>query len=241
VLDIEDTAPSSPATSLTPIVQTEAPRALMQEKKEFVFTESPPKRTEKMEMRNGDGRRLIVSREISLDGDIHSCEHLIVEGQVQAKLHNCHVVEVAPGGIFRGTAEIESADIGGRYEGDLVVKNLLRLRSGAVLSGKIRYGELEVATGGQIIGDIQPIQKQQNALSSKSENNKTKAVVSPVSSANAPTNIAEAKSVQNSGQSLGQNSDHKSAQNTARQSVGSSAPPRSGAGLSRAIRDIDLT
>src|SRR3954471_11750229 len=39
-----------------------------------------------------DLRKLIVGREISLSGEITSCDKLIVEGSVEANLQNCHDV-----------------------------------------------------------------------------------------------------------------------------------------------------
>src|SRR5689334_12639737 len=38
---------------------------------------------------DADLRKLIVGREISLSGEINSCDKLIVEGSVEANLQNC--------------------------------------------------------------------------------------------------------------------------------------------------------
>src|SRR5437870_1151327 len=47
-------------------------------------------------LRLGDteARKLIVGREISLSGEITSCERLIIEGSVEANLQNCHEVDI---------------------------------------------------------------------------------------------------------------------------------------------------
>lgn len=99
-------------------------------------------------------RRLIVGRDISLAGEIASCDVLVVEGTVEAKLRDGHSVEITDTGLFKGSVEIDDADIGGRFEGDLVVRNRLRVRSGGRIIGSIVYGELEVESGGRLEGSI---------------------------------------------------------------------------------------
>jgi cytoskeletal protein CcmA (bactofilin family) len=100
-------------------------------------------------------RRLIVGREISLTGEITSCERLIVEGNVEANLTNCREVELTETGVLKGTAAIEEADIRGRFEGTLTIRKRLMIRSTGKVLGTIRYGQLEVELGGQISGDVQ--------------------------------------------------------------------------------------
>lgn len=99
-------------------------------------------------------RRLTVGRDISLAGEIASCDVLVVEGTVEAKLRDGHSIEVTETGLFKGSVEIDDADIGGRFEGDIVVRNRLRVRSSGRIIGSIVYGELEVETGGQLVGSI---------------------------------------------------------------------------------------
>lgn len=102
-----------------------------------------------------DLRKLTVGRDISLSGEITACDVLVVEGTVEAKLRDGHSIEITESGLFRGSVEIHDADIGGRFEGDLLVRGRLRVRSTGRIQGTIKYGELEVEAGGQIIGDVQ--------------------------------------------------------------------------------------
>jgi cytoskeletal protein CcmA (bactofilin family) len=105
--------------------------------------------------RDTEQRRLIVGREISLTGEITSCDRLIVEGSVEANLNNCREVEIAETGLLKGTAAIEDAEIRGRFEGSLTVRKRLLIRATGKITGTVRYGQLEVECGGQISGDIQ--------------------------------------------------------------------------------------
>jgi cytoskeletal protein CcmA (bactofilin family) len=105
--------------------------------------------------RDAETRRLIVGREISLTGEITSCERLVVEGSVEANLNNCREIEIAETGLMKGTAAIEEAEIRGRYEGSLTVRKRLYVRASGKVTGTVRYGQLEVECGGQISGDVQ--------------------------------------------------------------------------------------
>ncbi|HWD59193.1 MAG TPA: polymer-forming cytoskeletal protein [Stellaceae bacterium] len=109
----------------------------------------PPRRAE------GGLRQLTVGREISLSGEIASCDTLIVEGSVEANLQNCRDVDIAETGLFKGSAEIDNADVRGAFEGNLIVRKRLLIRSGGMVSGTIRYGQIEIELGGQISGDVQ--------------------------------------------------------------------------------------
>jgi cytoskeletal protein CcmA (bactofilin family) len=100
-------------------------------------------------------RQLIVGREISLSGEIKSCDRLIVEGSVEANLQSCQDVNIAESGLYRGAASIDDAEIRGRFEGTLTVRNRLFIRSTGKVTGTVRYGQIEIECGGQISGDIQ--------------------------------------------------------------------------------------
>ncbi|NNG04618.1 MAG: polymer-forming cytoskeletal protein [Inquilinus sp.] len=103
-------------------------------------------------------RNLIVGHGISLNGEIKACDHLVGEGTVEAELKECRAIEIAAAGVFKGSAEIEQADIAGRFDGDLMVRGKLVLRSGGVVSGSLRYGEIEIETGGKVIGTMEPVE-----------------------------------------------------------------------------------
>ena len=102
-----------------------------------------------------EARKLIVGRGITLSGEITSCEKLIIEGSVEANLSNCHDVDIAESGLFKGSASIDEAEIRGRFEGTLTVRKRLLIRATGRVSGTIRYGQIEIECGGQISGEVQ--------------------------------------------------------------------------------------
>jgi cytoskeletal protein CcmA (bactofilin family) len=101
-----------------------------------------------------EGKKLIVGREIMLAGEIRACDRLVVEGRVEAVLSDSRSIEIAASGVFKGKAQIDTADISGQFEGDLIVNRKLMIHSTGRVSGNIRYGEIEISRGGVIAGQI---------------------------------------------------------------------------------------
>src|SRR4051794_2987202 len=104
-------------------------------------------------------RTMIVGRGISLSGDIRSCNRLVVEGSLQATLHDCGQMEIAETGYFKGNASIKRAEISGEFDGELD-RQRAASDSGfrSMLSGTVTYGEIEIERGGKITGTIQSSQ-----------------------------------------------------------------------------------
>ena len=104
----------------------------------------------------GDNKKLIIGREIVLSGEISACETLIVEGCVETStIKDCRKIEIAEGGIFKGEAEIEIAEIAGHFEGTILATNILLVRSTGIIKGTIRAERIEVELGGKISGQVQ--------------------------------------------------------------------------------------
>jgi cytoskeletal protein CcmA (bactofilin family) len=104
-----------------------------------------------------DGKTLTVGREIQLSGEISACDHLIVEGKVQANLSSARILEVSEGGEFRGTVSIEEATVSGLFEGEMTVTRLLTVRPSGRVTGTVRYQALIIEEGGRIKGELAPL------------------------------------------------------------------------------------
>ncbi|WP_254869421.1 bactofilin family protein [Thalassospira lucentensis] len=102
---------------------------------------------------NTEGKKLTVGRDIRLAGEIGSCDVLVVEGHVEAQIKECSRLEVAEGGTFVGSAQVEEAEISGKFEGDLNARRVI-LISSAEIDGKITYGALQVENGARIKGTL---------------------------------------------------------------------------------------
>ncbi len=107
---------------------------------------------------DSEGKSLTIPRSISYNGRIGSCERLIVEGAVETKTSHSRLLLVAAGGVFRGTAVVETADIRGTVQGSLIVRELLTVRaSGRIVAETISCGEIEVERGATLIGAVRPL------------------------------------------------------------------------------------
>ena len=147
-------APSKPST---PAYRPEVARHVVE-------IPGSPRRAERSHTGENEGRKLVVGREICLNGEITSCDILVVEGEVEATLTDARLIDVADTGLFKGSAIVDEAEISGRFDGDLTARNLLTVHAGGQVSGTIRYGRIVIESGGEIRGDTQ-------ALSSTEESN----------------------------------------------------------------------
>ena len=101
------------------------------------------------------GSKLTVGPNIKLKGvEITDCDTLVVEGTVEATM-NSRVIKIAENGAFHGTAEIDIAEIHGKFDGTLTVRQKLVIFGSGKVSGKIRYGKVVIEEGGELTGQIE--------------------------------------------------------------------------------------
>lgn len=136
----EAQAPSTPQQQAAPEPSPEAQRP----------AEPAPAPVE--EKPEGTGR-LIVGPAIKMKGEIGACDTLVVQGEVEASMSG-RVMEVAEGGVFKGKVELEQATVSGKVDGSLTVSGLLTITRGGEVRGTVRYGELQIQSGGVIAGDV---------------------------------------------------------------------------------------
>lgn len=145
-------APSKPST---PAYRPEVARHVVE-------IPGTPRRAERGRPSAVEGRKLVVGREICLNGEITSCDTLVVEGEVEAILTDARLIDVSETGLFKGSATVDKAEINGRFDGDLTARDLLTVRAGGRVSGTIRYGRIVIESGGKITGDTQALNPSEN-------------------------------------------------------------------------------
>jgi cytoskeletal protein CcmA (bactofilin family) len=100
------------------------------------------------------GAKLTVGPNIKLKGvEITDCDTLVVEGTVEATM-NSRVIQIAEQGAFKGSAEIDIAEVRGAFDGSLTVRQKLVIHATGKVTGKIRYGKIVIEEGGQLSGEI---------------------------------------------------------------------------------------
>ncbi len=101
------------------------------------------------------GSKLTVGPNIKLKGvEITDCDTLVVEGLVEATMDS-RLMQISQQGAFKGSAEIDIAEIHGEFDGNLTVRQRLVIYATGKVTGKIRYGKVVIEEGGQLSGEIQ--------------------------------------------------------------------------------------
>jgi cytoskeletal protein CcmA (bactofilin family) len=95
----------------------------------------------------------VIGRGTRLKGEIDAQGDVIVEGEVEAPIRAA-TMRIDASGSVKGDAHVANAEIQGRFEGALHVRECLTVWGNRDLAGSIRYGELRVDKGGRISGDV---------------------------------------------------------------------------------------
>lgn len=145
-------APATPYRPATPSPAPEASRPAARPAESTARPVAPIATSEKTVKANR--RVLTVGNDIILRGEVTTCDRLVIEGKVDAKISDVHTVEIAETGSFKGQAEVEEAEISGTFDGDIIVRGRLVIYSTGKVRGNITYGEIEIERGGEISGEI---------------------------------------------------------------------------------------
>lgn len=99
--------------------------------------------------------KLTVGPNIKLKGvEITDCDTLVVEGTVEATMDS-RVIQISERGAFKGSAEIDVAEIRGQFDGNLTVRQKLVIYSTGKVTGHVRYGKVVIEEGGQLSGEVE--------------------------------------------------------------------------------------
>lgn len=130
-----------------------------------------------------DTAKLCIGSKIKMKGSVEDCGVLQVDGHFEASAQS-NELKVSETGIFVGDADVHNAEIVGRFDGSITVKDKLVIRSTGVVTGTVRYGSISIEAGGRITGDIQAILR--NDLPVKKTSPEVSAAPDPVMPAPPP-------------------------------------------------------
>lgn len=111
-----------------------------------------------------------------VEGDIQSKSDIRIDGRIKGSLKCEAKVILGPTGSIEGEVTCKSAMVEGRFQGTLVVEDLLTIKETADVNGQIRYGKLVVQPGAVLVGDLRmsggpnPASRPSANISSASEN-----------------------------------------------------------------------
>ena len=96
---------------------------------------------------------LIIGEGSSIKGEIKEENEVTIQGMVDGDIE-CKDLIVGKTGSIKGKIKAETLYVEGSVEGEINIKELLKLMSSSYVSGKITYGNLQINDGGKLIGEL---------------------------------------------------------------------------------------
>ncbi|HHT04477.1 MAG TPA: polymer-forming cytoskeletal protein [Bacteroidales bacterium] len=94
----------------------------------------------------------IISNRTTIKGDVISDGDLRIDGIVDGSLNIKGKLVIGVSGKIIGSINCQNADISGKVEGNLVVKELLSLQNNSSINGDITIGKLSIEPGASFTG-----------------------------------------------------------------------------------------
>lgn len=101
----------------------------------------------------GDGI-VVVGKGTKITGEIRDATLIEIRGDFEGNV-SANAVIVREGATLRGSIIAEYVEAHGLVTGSVVAQQLLDIRSTGHVTAEVRYGQLCVATGGRLSGDVQ--------------------------------------------------------------------------------------
>ena len=67
----------------------------------------------------------------------------------------CKDLIVGKTGSIKGKIKADTLTVEGNVEGEILIKDLIKLMSSSYVSGKISYGSVQINEGGKLIGEME--------------------------------------------------------------------------------------
>src|SRR5207237_1414872 len=84
-------------------------------------------------------RQVFLGSDIVLSGELTCCDTLVAEGTIESNRIECRHFILGNAGSFTGVVQAESGVISGRFEGRLLVRGRLLIKSGGQVRGSAQY------------------------------------------------------------------------------------------------------
>lgn len=98
------------------------------------------------------GGATIIAAGTTLKGDINSNGDIRIDGMLQGNINCTAKVVIGSNGVVEGDIAGQQADIMGRVNGTIKVKDLLQLKGGSNVTGNIHAAKLQIETSANFNG-----------------------------------------------------------------------------------------
>ncbi|MEZ5907637.1 MAG: polymer-forming cytoskeletal protein [Hyphomicrobiaceae bacterium] len=98
----------------------------------------------------------IIAKDMVLKGEIRNCRRLEVHGYLEGNVSTELLLVHTDGKVF-GTVKADNAEIHGSLQGTVRVRNLISIASDGSVVGSIQYGQLALASGGELSAEVRNV------------------------------------------------------------------------------------
>ncbi len=99
---------------------------------------------------------LVIERGTKLIGQVRGAQRVEINGVAEGSVVS-KVLVIGPQGQFSGDTTVEAAEVHGKLRGEITVRKLLSIGATGDVEGHVRYGQLAVQPGGNLIADVRNI------------------------------------------------------------------------------------
>lgn len=127
------------------------------------------------------GGASIIAAGTTLKGDITSNGDIRIDGTLQGNIHSTAKVVIGSNGVVEGDINGQQADIMGKINGTIKVKELLQLKGGSNVNGNIYAAKLQIETSANFNGQCHMTTNTIPKTGQPGTENKEKSVVADTS------------------------------------------------------------
>jgi len=123
---------------------------------------------------NKVAERNIIGKNTKITGEIISEGDFRIDGTLEGTIVTNGRVIIGGSGLIKGKVECTDADIEGKFSGELLVSNVLTVKSTANINGDVVIGKLSVEPGAEfnatcaMKGAVKELSKNEQGLKEKS-------------------------------------------------------------------------
>ena len=97
---------------------------------------------------------LIIGEGATIKGEIVEENEITVQGNVDGDIQ-CKDLIVGKTGSIKGKIKADTLYVEGSIEGEINIKEIVKMMSSSYVSGKITYGSLQINEGGKLVGEVE--------------------------------------------------------------------------------------
>lgn len=96
-----------------------------------------------------------IGPRIAIRGNITGEEDLVIEGRVEGSIALSGHLAVSQAAVIEADVEVDSVDVHGQLDGDIVAVNAITLHEGSRVVGNLRAPRIVITDGAQFKGTVE--------------------------------------------------------------------------------------